>query len=349
MPLEPTPEILEKISTLSELANTFDQAAIGLGVTPEAFADFLGKHPEARERWTRGGLDAINQLRICLTKQAYAGSVQASKVLAQMHKDAAPQKNAPIASAPTSTPKKQAGRAWRYVSCADAALEVGGVSTKFVENLVREGKTEETAGRPNPVPMSVGKSGEWRVQPGAVYAWILERIKRGISSRPPKGLVEPAGYADAQEPETVEPRSTPASLQGLELNFEKIISAVLAGKDLSNEDKKIFIAIAESIRRNTDSEERRQDKIDKKDVIKMLGSLGEIYCIEIEANANAKALDFLRIIRDQFQIDLKEKNSAALSIISSALCDQSNRLEIPAIRKAVREQVEGIELLEGMA
>lgn len=351
MPLEPTPETLEQISTLSELANTFDQAAVKLGVTPDEFGQFLAAHPDARRRWQEGGIDAMNQLRVSLTKAALAGSVQAFKALDDAHKEAAAKQAVPAPSASTassSPEKKQAGRAWRFCVVKEAAVDCG-VTEKFVQNMIKEGKAEGQAGRPNPVPMKLAR-GDWTVQPGAVYTWALQRIERGISSRKPPGFKEPPGFQEAKETLANVVVSHPQSqfVDALGLDFEKILRRVLDSSELPNEDKKILISAAESIRRNTDSEERRLAKIPREDVIKMLRSLGEMYCYTIESSANARAAELLKLIRDQFQVELAQKNTAAVQIIARALCDQANRIEIPALRVRVKEAVEGIELLEGV-
>ncbi len=348
--LEATPEILEQVSTLSELANTFDQAATALNVTPDEFAEFLGRVPEARRRWESGGIEAVNQLRICLTKQALAGSTQASKLLIKMHDESSAKKVAPPAAATTSTPKQaSAGRAWRFVSVSDAASECG-VTAKFVQNLIREGKSEEAVNKPNPVPMKIGRSGEWTVQPGSVYAWAIERIQRGLSKRAPAGLVEPAGFREAQEvPATSAQSTSSTAADALDLDVEQILNRVLGSSALKNEEKKILIALAESVRRNTDSEERRKDKIAREDVIKGYRSLGDVYCETIEASAPAKAAELLRVIREMLLVDLTAKNSAAQQILTAAICEQSNRYELPAIRQRVKDAIEGVQLLEGVA
>ncbi len=273
------------------------------------------------------------------------------KALDDAHKEAAAKKvmPAPSSSSSPAVEKKPAGRAWRFCVVKEASADCG-VTEKFVQNLIKEGKSEEQSGRENPVPMKLAR-GDWTVQPGAVYTWALQRIERGISTRKPPGLKEPPGFEQPQEP-------TPAAADNgaqkyfgdaLGMDFEKILRRVLDNNELPNEDKKILIAAAESIRRNTDSEERRLAKIPREDVVKMLRSLGEMYCYTIESNANARAAELLKLIRDQLQVDLAQKNNAAVQIIARALCDQSNRLEIPAIRMRVKEAVDGIELLEGVA
>lgn len=346
MPLEPTPETFEKISALSELANTFDQSAIALGVTPDEFGAFMAQHAEARARWSRGGIEAVNQLRVCLTKQALAGSTQSAKVLIKIHEEAASRKIvSPVSTATATTPKtKPTGRAWRYCSVSEAAQECG-VTNKFVQNLVREGQAEAALGKPNPVPMKPGRSAEWTVQPGAVYEWILERVQRGLSTRGPKGLLEPPGYG---EREADKPREEllPAAVIS---DFDLVELKRVMNSDSSNEDKKLFVLGFHAARLKAESEEKKLAKIAREDVIKMLRGCGDAYCYTLENLSNAMAEDLLRFIRDQFQIDLSAKNSAALQMLSSLLCDQANRLFFPAIRKWVRENVEGIEMLEGAA
>jgi hypothetical protein len=123
---------------------------------------------------------------------------------------------------------------------------------------------------------------------------------------------------------------------------------VLANK-LTIEQAKVALAEKETDRRGVDSVERRAAKIPREDVIKMHRSLGEVYCSSIEGGASARATAMLRTIRDQIGVDLLEHNAGALQILAAAECLYSNEHEIPAIRRAVKDNVEGVMLLEGVA
>ncbi len=265
----------------------------------------------------------------------------------EIHDDAKAEKNAPSATpaaASSPTPVVRKGRAWRWASVADVAAELG-VAGKFVEKLVKEGAAEEAAGKSNPVPKNE-RNGTWQVQPGAVYAWALARMKYGISTRRPKGLVEPAGFAEVEEVQDSAGKGGDVSAS---IDTTEGILKLVIEKKLTIEQAKIALAEKEADRRAVDSAERRQAKVSREDVIKMLRSSLEVYCAVIEASAAARATAIVRTVRDLIGVELLEENAGAIQIIAAAECRFSNEHEIRAMQDNVRDQVDGVLLLEGTA
>ena len=87
LPAQPPKDalLLDKISALSEIGSTPEDAAMVLGMTPAAFTRLLATDNDASQRWNKGRLESINQLRETLHKHALSGSVQAAKYLLSQH------------------------------------------------------------------------------------------------------------------------------------------------------------------------------------------------------------------------------------------------------------------------
>ncbi len=322
---------LEKISALSELHNSIEDAAKVLQVTADELTTFIRETPAARDRWERGGIEATNQLKICLTRQALAGSVQAAKLLLEMRADC------PAAAGVPSSPPARPGAAWRMMKIPLAALEIG-VSAQLIRNAIHD----ETHALPYKVI-----AGEWHVQPGACFDWISQHARR----RPPN-LREPAGYA----PEKPAPASAPtiptigtAGAALIEITDDAILSQVVTDTSISNDFKKVLLAWVDTRRRKAESEDKRAARLDMEDALKMLRALGETYAEIQENSAPARAMDLVRFIRDEIGVDLHKHNTSATQLLTAALCDADNRITIPALKQRVKDECEGVKMLAGVA
>lgn len=209
----------------------------------------------------------------------------------------------------------------------------------------------EAIGHPEyPLPYKV-IAGKWSVQAAVVFDWIRTHPGR----RAPALKVPLDYFATANEPtesDPKRPRDTSASpAPSKELDVLAILESVdtTGNGSVAVETEKLKIALAESLRRHRDSEDARQNLFKGADVIKMLRSLGEVYCETVQSYAGACAADLLKIIRERFGVDLSTENAAALQILTQALCDQSNRITITVLRREVESQVEGVQTLGGIA
>ncbi len=334
MPLDITPELLDGISACAEIGNSVDQAAQVLRVTPDDLAGLLRDNAEARGRWERGGIEAVNQLKVCLTRQALAGSVQASKLLLQMRGEL--EKTAPTSSAPPSTAnEKRRGAAWRWEKIAAVSVELQ-VSAQFIRNMTKDAR--------HPLPCEQ-RAGDWMVKAGEAYDWICKHAKR----RPPN-LAQPRGYEDARggggagEPAGIE---LPA---GFEINNDegvlKILNSALNDKTSSAEQRRVLAALAGQMRLYFTEKFKREKMVPAADVVKMLRTFGELLVELIEDHAEPQAAELVKTVRDGMDTDLTTINPSAVALLKSSICEYANRFLIPAIQQRVRDEVDGVEVLQ---
>ena len=87
LPAQPPKDalLLDKISALSEIGSTPEDAATSPWHDAGRFHPLAGHGYDARQRWNKGRLEAINQLSETLHKHALSGSVQAAKFLLENH------------------------------------------------------------------------------------------------------------------------------------------------------------------------------------------------------------------------------------------------------------------------
>jgi predicted transcriptional regulator len=331
--LNVTPELLEKISACAEIGNTIDQAATVLQVAAEDLTALLRDNSEARARWARGGIEATNQLKECLTRQALAGSVQAAVVLLKMRGELSESREKiALSSATTSTAKGKRGAAWRMAKISEVATELQ-VTAQYIRNMIRDAS--------HPLPFEK-RAGDWNVKAGEVYEWICKHAKR----RPPN-LTEPRGYGESKE-ESKKPSagaSGETETNPADLDVLKILTEVYGDAEASAEDKRTRISLAGELRRKIESDLKREKMMPLADVVKVLRSFGELLVETIEENSDALAADTIKVVRDRLDIDLCE-NPAAQTILKSAFCEQANKGLIPAIRQRVQDEVDGVQVLD---
>lgn len=331
--MQSTPELLEQISALSELRNSLEDAATVLKVPVDELASFLRDDPEARDRWERGRIEARNQLVAALTRQALAGSYQSGRFLLEME-PAAQKTTAPASAATTAPTNDRTGEAWKWKKLSLVAGEIG-VSAQYIRNLIHEHK----------LPMEK-RAGEWCVKPGEAY----EFVERFAKKRPPN-LQAPKGYVRAETPaEAPAATSTlPVLPMNLELDPEAILREAYRNQAIGeegNESGKLLIALAEAVRRLNESEEKKQNRMDLDDVIKKLQTLGETYCETMHGTSAAQADELLKVICEQIGVDLRKHNSASKQILQRAVCVIANERVIVALRRRVKDECDGVQLLK---
>ncbi len=332
MPLDVTPELLDGISACAEIGNSVDQAAQVLRVTPDDLAGLLRDNAEARGRWERGGIEAVNQLKVCLTRQALAGSVQASKLLLQMRGEL--EKTAPTSSTtPSTANEKRRGAAWRWEKIAAVSVELQ-VSAQFIRNMTKDAR--------NPLPCEQ-RAGDWMVKAGEAYDWICKHAKR----RPPN-LAQPRGYEESAQ------CSVPSAQLVLPAEFEisndedvlKILNSALNDKTSSAEQRRVLAALAGQMRLYFTEKFKREKMVPAADVVKMLRTFGELLVELIEDHAEPQAAELVKTVRDGMDTDLTTINPSAVALLKSSICEYANKYLIPAIQQRVRDEVDGVEVLQ---
>lgn len=281
----------------------------------------------------RAALEALELQQLAqLVKRVNAGEDIGGEDAKLMRQLRARYEKISTTAAPPSTPKKRGGLSWKTL--AQVQDELGPSPTYLREAIGHAVHPLEYK--------QIG--GKWCVQKNAVKDWI--RLHGG--RRAPK-LKEPLDYEGEETGDRgQETGDKKAAL--IPLDVLAILESVNTdgGGESGVELEKLKIAKAEALRRHIDSEIARQKLFKADDVVKMLRSLGEVYCETVEAQANAQAADLIKIVRERMDVNLLEYFSGALLVLSQALCDQANRLVIPAIRREIGNQVEGVQMLEGV-
>lgn len=334
MPNKIDDQLLNNISALAQLGNTIEQAAVVLEMSAADFVKLLSDNKEVRQRWEKGGIEAINQLKVALTRQAIAGSVQAGHLLLKMRGEMEPKKSAPLASVSPSTPTtERRGAAWRLKKIADAALELQ-VSPSFIRNAIRDAS--------NPLPVEK-RNGDWCVKPGELYDWICKHAKR----RPPN-LKEPIGYTEPKENVRTPAAATEAGESedvDVDLDVERILKEVYRDDEASAAKAGKRLGVAREVRLLVESKLKREKMLPIADVVKVIRSFGALLVEEIEANVDAQAADVIKVVRERLDVDLTE-NPAAHAILKSAFCEQAAKGLIPAIHRRVQDEVDGVQVLQ---
>lgn len=322
-------ELLNTISAYAQLGNTIDEAAILLRMTTEEFLTLLDENDEALHRWMKGPIEAVNQLKVALTRQAIAGSVPASSLLLKI-RGQMDRKSAPLTSATTSAQKEERrGAAWRPKRIAEVAEELQ-VSASFLRNAINDPV--------HPLVKEV-RAGEWLVKPGDVYDWIVAHAKR----RPPR-LVEPKGYTQPKE-EPAPAQSTGDDVTIADLDPERILRDVEGDTESSSEEKRARIALVGVLLRKIENDLKRQKMLALGDVVKIIRSFGAFLVESLEGNAEPLALEIARLLRDQLDIDLRDRPAASQLLIST-ICAQAAKILIPGIHQRMQDEVDGVQILE---
>ncbi len=333
MPAKISDELLNSISAYAQLGNTIDEAAILLRMTTEEFLTLLDASDEALHRWMKGPIEAVNQLKVSLTRQAIAGSVPAASLLLKI-RGQMDRKGAPVSTASTSAPEKERrGAAWRLKKISEVAEELQ-VSPSFIRNAINNAA--------HPLAKEI-RAGEWMVMPGDAYDWVVKHAKR----RPPN-LTEPKGYALPKE----EPAKTEQPPPGgeddagiVDLDPERILLAVEGDTKSSAEEKRTRIALVTVLLRKIESDLKRQKMVSINDVVKIIRTFGAFLVESLEENAEPLALEIARTLRDQLDIDLRDR-PAAHQLLISTICAQAAKQLIPGIHQRMKDEVDGVEILE---
>lgn len=232
----------------------------------------------------------------------------------------------------------RSGAAWRWKKIADVAVEIG-VSAQFIRNAINDVK--------HPLPWEK-KAGEWSVKPGEAYDWACAHAKR----RPPN-LVKPGGY---DEPARAQ-GSGGAGEQGSNgcveaLSFESVDTALTILErayntpGLSGEERRSMAALASAVRLWHNDKHKRAQMTPNADVVEMIRSFGELVKELVEERAEPLTLALLAAARDHLDTDLGTLNPAAKDIFKNTICADFAQHFHPSIQRKVREQVDGVEVLE---
>jgi hypothetical protein len=141
--------------------------------------------------------------------------------------------------------------------------------------------------------------------------------------------------------------AAPFSAPVLELNaidfgdFDKFIADLAARKDLSKQEREFLLKAGNLFRLNKDSEEKRQAKVPRENVRKMLRAHADLCKEEHDAYATTFAVDVLSFIHRTFTIDLAARNPAALQLFECFYRECINQL-FAVLEKCVADQLAGV-------
>lgn len=238
----------------------------------------------------------------------------------------------------TPDPVTKTGGGWRWLPLAQVEEELG-TSVSFLRKICRHAE----------FPLEYQeKSGKWCVQKNAVKDWL----KKNQSSRLPK-LKESLDYDPQPATKAADTSCDEVDLDsaedddfGASRDPWEMIRSVNTNASDGLEREKLKILKAETMRRLIDSEMKRRNMIDSSDVVKMIRSFGELFCHVLEETCRPSAADLVRRFRTELGIDLIHQNCSVNMIVARWLSIQANEIIIPAVKRHVAEQVNGVQILD---
>lgn len=192
---------------------------------------------------------------------------------------------------------------------------------------------------------SIVRKGVVCVRPGDAYAHLLAHAPRC------RGLVAPAGFNEGTAADVpADPPRDPDAAQEADLveMLQRLIRDLerqAAGRITSDQLRAIAQAV-QSAEKLLDAREKAKLKLDPDAVVKMLRSLGDVWCAEAQDRlAPNAAAALIKYCRETFGLDLAAHNSDVLQLFTSIIQEEA-RASIPSVQKKVDDLCAGVRELE---